>query len=418
MLGALFESIMKILDLRALYQWYQKHHRPLPFRKSKNPYAIWVSECMLQQTRVAAMLPSYERFMQCFPDLTKLASARQEEVLAAWQGLGYYRRARNLHKGALYLCEKHHASFPKTLEETLAVPGIGPYSAAAILSMAYDLPFAAVDTNIKRVLVRLYYLSEGLSAKALQELAQAQLQKSLDSGYVYSGQHNQALMELGALVCLSGRPDCLLCPLQKHCRSFQKGGIEAAAGLPRAMKKKTLLEIHLKLWLVMDQSREGLLLLKEKNSRFFKDLWVFPYTYQKSSPYRPPSMPKDLRQSLQSINIIDKTLSPHRFIHSITHHKLRVSVESVRLDKKNAQNLMQTLRHSKDENSGLANEKNGNACVTWQWVKNNDLQEYLVNSLALKALAIYDKLNPNASSGPKSTKNTPPEYHNLLPPPC
>jgi A/G-specific adenine glycosylase len=207
----------------ALLGWYRGHRRALPWRTTRDPYRIWVSEIMLQQTRVNAVLEHYRRFLQRFPDVRALARARLSSVLAAWSGLGYYRRARALHAAARALVRDRAGDFPCTAEELRALPGIGRYTAAAIASIAFGEPRAVVDGNVERVLGRL--TGRHLRATQAWDLAEQLLDRA------HPGDFNQALMELGATVCLPGEPRCGQCPVARWCRS--RGALARAPQPPR-----------------------------------------------------------------------------------------------------------------------------------------------------------------------------------------
>ena len=203
---------------RTLLTWYSRHRRPLPWRENRDPYRVWVSEIMLQQTRVGAVIEHYEQFLKQFPSLEALASARRASVLAAWSGLGYYRRARNLHAAAKLLVCRGKGNFPQTSEQWEELPGIGRYTAAAIASIAFDEPRAAVDGNVQRVLVRL--LGERRPPRALWQAAQQLVDPTRP------GDFNQAMMELGATICTPSSPRCPKCPIESFCRS--RGAAEPA----------------------------------------------------------------------------------------------------------------------------------------------------------------------------------------------
>ena len=206
-------------DLRsALLAWYARNRRDLPWRRSVDPYAIWVSEIMLQQTRVAVVVERYQAFLKQFPSLVSLALANEEDVLALWSGLGYYRRARMLHKAAQFVAGQLHGSLPRNAAALRTLPGIGAYTAAAIASIAYGEPVAVVDGNVERVLCRL----EGWDADATAQAALRQRIETLAAQLVdprQPGDFNQALMELGATVCLPRSPQCLVCPLAAFCET-------------------------------------------------------------------------------------------------------------------------------------------------------------------------------------------------------
>ena len=202
---------------RALLSWYDQHRRELPWRRDRDPYRIWVSEIMLQQTRVAAVLDHYARFLLRFPTVQVLSAAREQSVLAAWSGLGYYHRARRMHQAAKVIAGQRGGVFPRSAEEWLDLPGIGRYTAAAIASIAFDDAVAVVDGNVERVLQRL------LGDSAEREVAWRRAGELLDRKR--PGDFNQAMMELGATVCTPRAPQCLICPVNSFCRTR---GVEAA----------------------------------------------------------------------------------------------------------------------------------------------------------------------------------------------
>jgi A/G-specific adenine glycosylase len=202
---------------RALLEWYYQHGRNLPWRQTQDPYQIWVSEIMLQQTQVKTVIPYYERWLAQFPTVRDLASADQQQVLKAWQGLGYYARARNLHQAAQHIVQQHDSKFPVELAVVLTLPGIGRTTAGGILSAAFNQPVPILDGNVKRVLARLNGL-ETPPSKALTTLWQTS-EQLLDPNYPRD--FNQALMDLGATLCTPKNPACLLCPWNSYCRAYQ-----------------------------------------------------------------------------------------------------------------------------------------------------------------------------------------------------
>jgi len=232
-------SELRILR-RQLLGWFRQFQRDLPWRRTKDPYRIWISEIMLQQTRVAAVIPYYERFLARFPDVSVLAQAPEEEVLRLWSGLGYYSRARNLQKAAQQIVARHGGEFPKDEEAALALPGIGPYTGAAILSIAFGRKHAVLDGNVARVLARLGAirgdLRESHRWQALQKTAGELLDRKSP------GDWNQAVMELGATICTPRAPQCLLCPAAKFCGAKQLGDPES---FPEKRKKPEPIQIIL-----------------------------------------------------------------------------------------------------------------------------------------------------------------------------
>jgi len=211
-----------------LLTWYDAHKRDLPWRKDRDPYRVWLSEIMLQQTRVAAVLDHYHRFLQKFPTVQKLAAARGASVLAAWSGLGYYRRARMLHAAAKQVVKEHGGAFPATSTELRELPGIGRYTAAAIASIAFDEPVAVVDGNVERVVQRV--LGKRITGQEVWQTAGAGLDARRP------GDFNQAMMELGATVCLPRQPRCLLCPVADGCAT--RGELPTAGVAPRQRKRE------------------------------------------------------------------------------------------------------------------------------------------------------------------------------------
>jgi A/G-specific adenine glycosylase len=231
----------ELLSLRAqLLAWFREFQRDLPWRRTKDPYRIWVSEIMLQQTRVAAVIPYYERFLARFPDVRALAQAPQEEVLRLWSGLGYYSRARNLQKAARRIVTRHGGEFPRDEEAVLALAGIGRYTGSAILSIAFDAKHAVLDGNVARVLARLGAvrgnLRESRRWQSLQRTAGELLERESP------GDWNQAMMELGAMICTPRAPQCLLCPVAKFCRAGQLGNPES---FPEERRKREAVQIVL-----------------------------------------------------------------------------------------------------------------------------------------------------------------------------
>ena len=211
--------------LRApILRWYRRAKRDLPWRRTTDPYAIWVSEAMLQQTTVAAVIPYWERFLERFPDAATLAAGGEEDVLALWSGLGYYRRARALRQGALAVMERHGGRVPDETEALLALPGIGRYTAGAIASVAFGRETPVVDGNVKRVFSRLFAIRGGGSASA--ERTYWSIAETLVRG-AYPGDWNQAVMELGATVCTPRAPRCEICPVANRCRARALGRIAA-----------------------------------------------------------------------------------------------------------------------------------------------------------------------------------------------
>lgn len=244
---------------RALLAWYDANRRDLPWRRTSDPYAIWVSEVMLQQTRVGAVIDHYRIFLERFPDLGALAAASEDAVLAAWSGLGYYRRARMMHRCAREIVEKHNGCFPEAAERLRALPGIGRYSAAAIASIAFGEPVAVVDGNVQRVLQRIEVRE--LTANECWSHAQEIL------SLVRPGDCNQAMMELGATLCLPREPRCLICPIRPWCAA------QGASGQPRTGVRQQKREI----WCSLER-RDGhvKLVRRARTESLMAGMWELP----------------------------------------------------------------------------------------------------------------------------------------------
>ena len=229
-------TLSQVREFRAdLLGWFDAHKRDLPWRRTRDPYAIWVSEMMLQQTRVAAVLDHYAKWMQRLPTIEALAAASEDEVLTAWSGLGYYRRARFLHRAAKAVVADHNSALPRTAVELRRLPGIGAYTSAAIASIAFGEPVAVVDGNVERVLLRQAGKGEpgaGTNGHSVFKSAEIQQFASLLLDARRPGDFNQAMMELGATICLPRNPLCLSCPVQTSCRT--RGEHPTAARLPSA----------------------------------------------------------------------------------------------------------------------------------------------------------------------------------------
>ena len=242
-----------------LLAWYDAHARDLPWRESRDPYRIWLAEIMLQQTRVAAVISHYHQFLRRFPTVEKLAAARESSVLAAWSGLGYYRRARMLHTAAKLIAGELRGEFPRTADGLKELPGIGRYTAAAIASIAFGEPVAVVDGNVERVLRR--FFASDFSQEKIWQAAEALLNRARP------GDFNQAMMELGATVCTPRAPGCLTCPVMELCAT--RGERPPDVKLPRQKKR----EIHFAL-----ARRNGSVFLTRRrhDARLMASMWELP----------------------------------------------------------------------------------------------------------------------------------------------
>jgi len=312
-----------------LLAWFAQFQRKLPWRQTRDPYRIWLSEIMLQQTRVAAAIPYYERFLERFPNVESLAAAPQEEVLRLWSGLGYYSRARNLQIAAQQIVAKHNGIFPSDPAEALALPGIGAYTAAAILSIAYQKKFAVLDGNVARVIARLDAVRGDLRANGTWQT----LQKSADHLLQERspGDWNQAMMELGATLCTPRSPQCLLCPVSEFCAARKQGLTEA---IPEKRTKRSTIEITLASLVLVDPLGKTLLLAPPKSARklaapddiptLVSRLWHFP-TVSVQHGQASAALTKFAQESLFSARKLQMELHPLTKVrHAVTYRSITV----------------------------------------------------------------------------------------------
>ncbi|WP_243291558.1 A/G-specific adenine glycosylase [Bacillus sp. FJAT-47783] len=252
-----------------LIGWYKKEKRDLPWRKSQDPYKVWVSEIMLQQTRVDTVIPYFNRFMDKFPTVEDLANAEEDEVLKAWEGLGYYSRARNLHAAVKEVHESYGGIVPNNPTQLGKLKGIGPYTKGAILSIAYSIPEPAVDGNVMRVLSRILSIWEDIAKpktrKIFEEVVYNIISKEDPSSF------NQALMELGAMICTPTSPSCLLCPVREHCMAFEQG---VQSELPVKTKAKS--NRHVQMAAVVLKKGDYFYIHKRPSQGLLANLWEFP----------------------------------------------------------------------------------------------------------------------------------------------
>jgi len=253
-----------------LTHWYQQNLRDLPWRKTKNAYKIWLSEIILQQTRVAQGLPYYEKFVTAFPSVKDLANAEEQQVLKLWQGLGYYSRARNLHYSAKLVLENYNGVFPKTYSELIKLKGVGTYTASAIASFCNNEAVAVVDGNVYRVLARLFGIFTPINStegeKEFKKLADSLLDNQ------NAAQHNQAIMEFGALCCTPKKPNCLFCPFQTNCYSFQNNTTDT---LPVKLKKTKITKKYFS-YLILKNNLHETIIHKRVGKGIWQHLYEFP----------------------------------------------------------------------------------------------------------------------------------------------
>lgn len=254
-----------------LMGWFYTNRRSMPWREDSTPYRRWLSEIMLQQTRVETGIPYFQRFVERFPDIASLAEAQEDDVLKLWEGLGYYSRARNLLKAAQVMVEQHKGEFPDTEQEAKNLPGVGPYTTAAVLSMAYGVPLPSVDGNVLRVYARLTALGENVMETATVKKVQQALTEIIPRER--PGDFNEAMMELGALVCLPANPSCGECPVKTHCQAYATGQVDK---LPVRIKKDTTTRHRYWVVYLMNLNKTKVALKKNPPKGLLGGLWAFP----------------------------------------------------------------------------------------------------------------------------------------------
>jgi A/G-specific adenine glycosylase len=303
---------------KSLINWYLSHQRELPWRKTKKPYHIWLSEIMLQQTRVAQGLPYYLKFTEEFPTVFDLAKAEEEKVLKLWQGLGYYSRARNLYYTAKYIASELNGQFPNNYKDLKKLKGVGDYTASAIASICFEESVAVVDGNVYRVLSRVFGVDTPINStegvKQFKELAQKLIPKNEPSVY------NQAIMEFGALHCKQKNPYCMTCPFQIKCKAFQQGKIEQ---LPVKLKKTKVLTKHFNYIVIAAEDKT--LIQQRKGKGIWQNLYQFPLVetakeVNKEELLQNTAYKALLKNSGESLKLFNK--KPIK--HVLSHRKLMV----------------------------------------------------------------------------------------------
>ncbi len=264
-------SSEKVPWVEPLISWFYKNRRNMPWREESTPYRRWLSEIMLQQTRVETGIPYFHRFVERYPNIASLAKAQEDDVLKLWEGLGYYSRARNLLKAARVMVEQHQGEFPDTEQAAKNLPGVGPYTAAAVLSMAYGVSLPSVDGNVLRVYARLTALAENVMETATVKKVQQALQVIIPRER--PGDFNEAMMELGALVCLPANPSCGECPVKPHCQAYATG---QADKLPIRIKKDTTTRHQYWVYYLLDSTFEKVAVKKNPSKGLLGGLWAFP----------------------------------------------------------------------------------------------------------------------------------------------
>jgi A/G-specific adenine glycosylase len=309
---------------KKLMEWYRANARDLPWRHTRDPYAIWVSEIMLQQTQVATVIPYYLRFLKRFPTLRSLADTPLDEILPLWSGLGYYQRIRNFHAAVQTVMNRCGGSVPRSEDELLSLPGVGRYTAGAILSLAYNLPQPLVDGNVTRVLCRLSAMADDPRKAAISRILW-DLSASLVQGDS-PADFNQALMELGATICIPVRPLCASCPVQRFCQGYSRKLVDK---IPPQARPRPIEKLILAMALVAGTG-DRLLIVKRNHPRLMTGLWEFPVIDCAEQADGDPSVIASRFRSKWGLRLAG--LEPiGRVSHAITYRRIRLNVYAARL---------------------------------------------------------------------------------------
>lgn len=295
-----------------LNSWYSKNKRPLPWRKNKEPYRIWLSEIILQQTRIEQGQPYFERFVQAYPDVFALANASEDEILKLWQGLGYYSRARNLHKAAKQVTNEFQGTFPDNYNALLRLKGVGPYSAAAIASICYNEPVPVVDGNVFRFLGRFFGIDEPIDSSKGKARFFSKASELIDKNQ--PGDFNQAMMEFGATVCTPRNPLCHICPFQKECNAFNTGRVNY---FPLKSRKTKVSGLHIHYFVV--NSPKGFFIQQRPSSGIWASLYEFP-----SITSEEPLSENELNEKLKKLGLPELSMAQKAepVEHLLTHRKI------------------------------------------------------------------------------------------------
>jgi A/G-specific adenine glycosylase len=350
---------------RKLLAWYKRHQRSLPWRKTNDPYRIWISEIMLQQTQVNTVIPYYERFIKSFPDVRTLAAAPLQDVLKAWENMGYYSRARNIHAASRIIVNQWDGRIPDKLEEIKTIPGIGEYTSGAILSIAYRQAVPAVDGNVRRILSRLFAIrkpvNEPREQKNLRDLA------ALLVPAKNPGEFNQALMDLGATVCRAKKPDCSRCPVSGLCRA----NLHKLQNILPITRKAPAIPHRQAVAAVIRNSDNLLLVVQRQASGLLASLWKLPGGFIEDVEKNGSLLRRNVKEELNISIRVGKYLAS--VDHVYTHFRLTLQAFDCCLLKGNPE---------------------ARACQNWRWATSAQLKKLPMSNIDRKILAEIAKISP------------------------
>jgi A/G-specific adenine glycosylase len=346
-----------------MLRWYHDAAADLPWRRNSNPYYVWLSEIMLQQTQVAAVIPYFERFLAKFPTVQALAAAPLDDVLKQWEGLGYYSRARNLHKAARLIVEQYHGEFPTTAAELVTLPGIGRYTAAAIASICFGERVAVLDGNVMRVLSRLDDIADDVTKTATQkhlwEVAESLVPAER------AGDYNQAMMELGRTLCRPRQPLCLLCPVASHCLALQHGTQNQ-----RPVKTPKAETPHYNVAAGVIYNAAGQMLIAQRPAEgLLGGLWEFPGGKQEAGETLPECLQRELMEELVIEVEVGEMIAVVK--HAFTHFKITLHAF---------------------ECQHISGDPQTIGCAAWRWVTLDDLEQFAFGRADQQVIAVLRRL--------------------------
>lgn len=354
----------------SLLEWYYVNHRKLPWRETDHPYAIWVSEVMLQQTQVDTVIDYYNRFLQSYPTIKDLANADEDSVYKLWEGLGYYSRARNLMRCAKIITEQYNGQFPSYYDEIIKLPGIGPYTAGAILSIAYNLPYPAVDGNVMRVIARIFKIEEDIALPATRKIFEKKVIELLPEDRRH---FNQALMELGAIICTPKNPRCSICPVKIFCKA-NKYNIWSELPVKRKKIKKSVKQIAAAYVL----NKEKFLITKRNEKGLLNGLWGLPYV-EYNDKDNPVSLLAQLIYKEYGFIVEYKKIKAKNS-HVFTHIKWNTTLFQFELFDDSQYNMKEGHEDYQIENDQARKEVNFKGEISplplYEWVSLNEFEKY------------------------------------------
>tara|TARA_Y100001960_G_C14732623_1_gene858445 strand:+ start:40 stop:1086 length:1047 start_codon:yes stop_codon:yes gene_type:complete len=329
---------------RKILRWYKQNHQQYPWRETSNPYHIWLSEIMLQQTQAKTVIPYYNKWLKIFPSITSVAKAPLDTILKAWEGLGYYARARNFHKACIMLHEKNINTVPNTLNDFIKLPGVGEYTAAAVLSIAYKQPLPAIDTNVIRVFSRIK------EVRALFPKSKKIIFKYVQNDFLHKspGDYNQAMMDFGRFICTNGQPKCNMCVINKFCNAFVNNSVNK---FPLKIKKVKKPHHHVAVGVIWKNNK--ILITKRPNAGLLGGLWELPGG--KILPNEQPQhcVAREIKEELNLEVSVQKKL--HQIQHAYSHFSISLSAYKCKLIK-GAPKLI--------------------GCVDYRWIKPEDVNKF------------------------------------------